>query len=187
MKLIVGLGNPGKRYERTRHNVGFMVVDAIAKKTCTKVNKNKFSAKYGEFHYLGEKIVLLKPQTFMNRSGIAVKKWLAFYRSSFELLDMIVIYDDVALDFGAIRIRDKGSSGGHNGIQSIIDELDTNAIPRLRVGIKGANVKGDLADYVLSYFERDEARHLPDIVEEACQAAFSWVDDGTIVTMNKFN
>jgi PTH1 family peptidyl-tRNA hydrolase len=187
MKVIVGLGNPGKKYEKTRHNLGFMVIDALARRTCTQMGKKKFSSECGEFHYLGEKVVLLKPQTYMNLSGKTVRECSVFYDTSLELQDLLVIYDDVALQLGSIRLRDKGSSGGHNGIQSVIDEIGTATIARLRIGIKGAEIKGDLADYVLARFSKEEQQVLPHVLQQASEACLSWLDHGIERTMNEFN
>jgi len=187
MKVIFGLGNPGKIYEKTRHNLGFLVVDALARKTCTAVAKKKFSSLCGEFHYLGEKIVLLKPLTFMNLSGKAVRECSEFYNTSLALKDLLIIYDDIALTVGSLRMRDKGSSGGHHGIQSVIDEMGTSDIARLRVGIKGERVHGELADYVLAPFTKTEQGMLPQVLEQASAACFSWLEHGIERTMNEFN
>lgn len=148
MKLIVGLGNPGKKYERTRHNVGFLVADALAKVTDD------------------PRIIILKPDAYMNRSGEAVSKAMQFRK--IPLNNLFVISDDADLPFGEVRVREKGSSGGHKGLQSIIDTLGTNAFTRVRVGIgRPDNPNIPLEDWVLSTWTKDEEKNLPDIIEKA--------------------
>ena len=152
MKLIVGLGNPGKKYENTRHNVGFLVLDNVANKLGLTIEQSKFNAKYVEFFHNNEKIVLIKPQTFMNLSGESVIKFVNYYDIDPE--NVLVISDDMNLDIGRMRIRTKGSSGGQKGIQNIIDHFGHNEFPRLRVGI-GKNPKIDTVKYVLGKIDSD--------------------------------
>lgn len=190
MYLLVGLGNPGKRYEDTRHNVGFIVIDVIADMLGIKVNKIKFSSLLGEgacFARGGksEKVILLKPQTFMNASGEAVKAAADYYGIPEEKI--IVIYDDVDLAAGDIRIRPKGSSGTHNGMRNILYHLETERFPRVRVGIGGEMRNRQLYEYVLSRFEKDEAAVMRDAFLRAAKAAIAIVEEGTDFAMNTYN
>ncbi|HEY4538205.1 MAG TPA: aminoacyl-tRNA hydrolase [Erysipelothrix sp.] len=179
MKLIVGLGNPGRKYVKTRHNVGFLVIDEIAKRFNLSVNQSKFKADYTEFNYGGEKIVLVKPQTFMNLSGESVVQFVNFYKIDLE--DMLVITDDLNLPIGKIRIRKNGSSGGQNGINNIIQHLGTKDFPRLRVGI-GKDPRIETVDYVLGKLSGDEA------IEKAADAVEAFIEGNTIENvMNGFN
>lgn len=148
MHLIVGLGNPGREYEKTRHNVGFVAIDYLAEKLGIKMSKLKFKGIYGEGFIGTEKCVLLKPQTFMNLSGQSVREAAEFYKIEPE--NIIVIYDDVTLDAGKVRIRPNGSAGGHNGMKSIIYLLNSDQFPRVRFGV--GKPQYDLADYVLGHF-----------------------------------
>ena len=161
MKLIVGLGNPGKEYEGTRHNCGFMVVDELANKLNTEINQNKFKGLYTKVKYHGEDVILLKPQTYMNLSGESVIAAMNFFKLDKE--DIIVIYDDMDLPFGDIRIREKGSSGGHNGIKSIISHIGEEFI-RIKCGI-GAKEK-DAIEHVLGEFNQTEQKDLDEILEK---------------------
>ena len=169
MKLICGLGNPGLRYRNTRHNAGFMAVDRFAY-----FNKDKG----------GGAFVLLKPGVFMNNSGLAVKK--ALDKIGAAAADLIVVCDDVNLELGAIRIRARGSAGGHRGLQSIIDKLGTEGFNRLRMGI-GAGRAKPLKDYVLSVFRSSEKKLLKETVDRAAEALGVWLYEGTDAAMNKFN
>lgn len=186
MKLIVGLGNPGKKYEKTRHNVGFLVIDELAKRFNTKINKIKFKSVYGETNLFGEKIIFLKPSTYMNNSGEALREIRDFYKLDLE--DIIVIYDDIDIDFAEIRVRKKGSSGSHNGMKSIIYHLQADSFPRIRIGIgKKAHPNQDLADFVLSTFGPDEIIDIEIAVKTAADAVEYMIKNGVDKTMNVYN
>ncbi|HYS44339.1 MAG TPA: aminoacyl-tRNA hydrolase [Geobacteraceae bacterium] len=163
-KLIVGLGNPGSKYLWTRHNAGFMVLDELARRAGIPVTRKTFSGLYGEGSYRGERLLLLKPQTFMNLSGRSVNPALHFHRLSLQ--DLIVIHDDIDLPFGRIKLKEGGGHAGHNGLRSLMQELGGGQFARIRVGV-GRPLHGDAADYVLSPFGRDEQAHLPRILEGA--------------------
>lgn len=157
--ILVGLGNPGKQYQFTRHNTGFLALDFLAEQYGTKIDRARFKALVGEAAVGGKRVLLMQPQTFMNLSGEAVREAAAFYHIPPE--NIIVIYDDVTLDVGRLRVRGKGSDGGHNGIKSMIYQLQSDAFPRVRVGIgKKPHPDFDLADYVLSEFSREEQEKL---------------------------
>ncbi len=180
IKIILGLGNPGRLYQRTRHNVGFMVLSRLAKKMGLKFDKKYCKSRVAE----GEGIVLAKPYTYVNLSGRAAKALLK--RFSLSPQEMLVVCDDVSLPFGKIRIRRKGSDGGHNGLRSIIKELGTEDFPRLRVGI-GKEETGDLVEYVLGEFEKEELEFLDKILDISVQAVECILSEGIEVAMNKFN
>lgn len=183
MKLIVGLGNPGKTYERTRHNVGFRVVDILASRWGLGMTSEKFHAWFGKGDARGESVVLLKPTTFMNRSGQAVLAAGRFYR--LEFADLLVVYDDVALDLGRLRIRKKGSAGGHNGLGDVIERLGTDEVCRLRIGI--GKPMGSQTQYVLSRFEPDEDDRMAPALVRAADAVERWISEGTDAAMNAYN
>lgn len=182
--LIAGLGNPGKRFERTRHNVGFMVVDELAKRLQGDGKLRRFDAEIAERSTSVGRLILLKPQTFMNSSGNAIAPAMRWYKVPRD--HALVIYDDLDLPFGRIRLRPNGSSGGHNGVESIINSLGTEAFPRLRLGI-GRTGKAGTIGYVLSRFSREEERQLKDYVSRAADAALLWHCEGIDVAMNEFN
>lgn len=161
MKLIVGLGNPGSKYEYTRHNIGFLALDEIAEELNIKVNKIKFKGLWGQGKINGETVYLLKPQTYMNNSGESVREMTDYFK--IDPKDMIVIVDDIDIDFGAVRIRKKGSAGTHNGLKSIIYLLGRDDFPRIKIGVGKKHPKQDLADFVLSGFSSEEGA-----VMEAC-------------------
>jgi len=183
MFLIVGLGNPGSQYEDTRHNIGFKVVDNIAKEYNIEVNRQKFKGIYGEGFINGEKVILLKPTTYMNLSGESIREVVDFYKLSNE--DVLVIYDDISLDVGRLRIRDKGSAGGHNGIKSIIAHLGTDVFSRIKVGVGQPNV--DLVNYVLGKFTKEEMEVLSESIEASTKATKEIISDDIKTAMNKFN
>lgn len=184
MKVIIGLGNPGRDYEKTRHNVGFMVIDEIANKLGISGGKEKFDAVLLEDFVGQEKVVLVKPLTFMNDSGRAVRRIIDFY--SLNPTDIIVIYDDVDIDLGKLRIRKNGSAGTHNGMKSIIYELKSDNFPRVRLGINKEK-RGDLKRFVLKKFSKEEVPLLIDVVKRAADAAISMVEDDIDKVMNQFN
>lgn len=184
MYLIVGLGNPGKKYELTRHNIGFEVIDLLSKTLDIPVNKTKFKALIGEGRIGAEKVVLAKPQTFMNLSGEAVMAMMSFYGIDPEHL--IVIYDDIDTVPGKIRIRKKGSAGTHNGMRNIIYLLKEDAFPRVRIGI-GKQKHGDLADYVLSRFSKEEIPMMGEVIEKAKDSVLMMIEKNVDEAMNTFN
>lgn len=184
MYLIVGLGNPGKKYELTRHNIGFEAIDRLANELGIQVSKTKFKALIGEGHYNGEKVVLAKPQTFMNLSGEAVMAMMAFYNVKPE--ELIVVYDDIDTDPGKLRIRKKGSAGTHNGMRNIIYLLKSEEFPRVRIGI-GKPMHGDLADYVLNRFSKEEMTVMGPVLDNACKSIQSIMTEGADIAMNKYN
>lgn len=184
MKIIVGLGNPGKEYEKTKHNIGFMVLDRLAENLGIRVRKIKFKGLYGEGFLGGEKIILLKPMTYMNLSGQSVREIVDFYKIDPE--DLTVIYDDLDLPMGTLRIRAKGSAGTHNGMKSVVYQIQTDEFPRIRVGIGGER-KGDTVDYVISGFRGEDANIMREAVLKAADAAECLVRDGVSEAMNRFN
>lgn len=186
MKLIVGLGNPGKEYASTRHNIGFMVIDQLSQELNIKVDKIKFKSVIGEGFINTEKVVLAKPQTFMNLSGQAVLDMVQWYKLSPE--DILVIYDDLDIPGGKLRLRMKGSAGGHNGMKSIIYLVQSEDIPRLRVGIgRPQNQKMQTADYVLGRFSNEETVTMAEAVEKASKAVITIIDNGVEKAMNEVN
>ena len=184
--LIVGLGNPGKQYERTRHNCGFRAIDILADKLNCKVDKGKFQGLYGQTNYAGNKLFLLKPQTFMNLSGRSVLQLSAYY--SIPPQRIIVLFDDISLDVGRLRTRADGSAGGHNGIKSIIAELGSQDFPRVKIGVGSKpHENADLADWVLSSFSSNEEKSLAGALERAADAALCIIDHGVSETANRYN
>lgn len=185
MKLIVGLGNPGKKYQETRHNVGFMFVDKIANDLGIKFTLNKqLKSEIAEANVKGEKVILIKPQTFMNLSGEAVRSVQNYYK--IELEDILVIYDDLDLPTGKIRIRKSGSSGGHKGMQNIIELIKTQEVKRVRIGID-SEYKKDTIDYVLGKFSIDERIQIDQSISIASSMLNSFIVDSFDDFMNKFN
>ena len=185
MYLIVGLGNPGKQYDMTRHNIGFHTIDYIADKYGAKLTKLKFKAVYGEATISGEKVYLVKPQTYMNLSGESVREAADFYKVDPE--HIIVIYDDISLDVGQLRIRKKGSAGGHNGIKNIIAHLGTQEFPRIKVGVGDKPPRMDLADYVLSRFSKEDREKMEQAFKDAAEAVEVMIAEGPDAAMNQFN
>ena len=184
MRLIVGLGNPGVRYRWTRHNLGFRVLDRLSRQNRIPIDRKRFKSLVGEGLIGKEKVVLVKPQTYINRSGIAVKALVEGYKASPE--DLIVCCDDVNLELGRIRIRRKGRSGGHKGLGSIIDSLQTGDFPRLRIGIARGRKEG-LTDYVLAGFKRGERAMIDAALNCASLAAELILKEGIAVAMNRYN
>ena len=183
--LIVGLGNPGKNYEFTRHNAGFLTLDHIASELDTEINNLNNNALVADVVINNHRCLLVKPQTFMNNSGTAVRDIAKFYKIPPEKI--VVIFDDISLPCGKLRIRRKGTDGGHNGIKSIIQQLGTQNFMRVRVGV-GAKPKGwDLADYVLGRFDRDDRQLVEDAQDRACEAVEMILSDSVDAAMNKFN
>ena len=186
MYIIAGLGNPGKKYEETRHNMGFMAVDFLAEKYDIKVNKIRFRALTGEGRIAGQKVLLLKPQTYMNLSGESVRSLLDYYKVD-EEQELLVIYDDISLGVGQIRIRAKGSAGGHNGIKNIIAHLGGQVFPRIKVGVGEKPPKWDLADYVLGHFSKEEQEQMEEGYEHAVCAVKEIVTGNIEAAMNEYN
>lgn len=184
MYIIVGLGNPGKKYENTRHNMGFIAVDLLAEKYGIKVDKIKFKALVGEGRIAGRKVLLVKPQTYMNLSGQSVMEVMNFYKEDIE--NLIVIYDDIDIPTGIIRLRKKGSAGTHNGMRNIVYLLQEDGFPRIRVGI-GSESKVDLIHYVTSGVTKKEKDLLEDALTRAADAAACIVEKGIEKAMNEYN
>ena len=185
MYLIVGLGNPGREYDKTRHNAGFDTLDVLADMLNTSVEEKKFKGLYGRGLIGGEKVILLKPQTFMNLSGESVREAADFYKIDPE--HIIVIYDDISLGPGQLRIRRKGSAGGHNGIKNIIAHLGIQEFPRIKVGVGAKPPRMDLADYVLGRFSAEDRRVMEEAFKTAAKAAQVMITDGAEAAMNQFN
>ena len=185
LTVIAGLGNPGNKYENTRHNVGFSTIDLLSSKHGIKVNKLKHKALTGEGTIAGERVLLVKPQTFMNLSGESIRDIAEWYKLPMD--NIIIIYDDVDLPVGTVRIRPKGSSGTHNGMKSVIYQLQSDEFPRIRVGVGKAPEGWNLADYVLSRFGADEAGAIRESIERAADAAAAIVASGVSAAMNQYN
>ncbi|MEW9672680.1 aminoacyl-tRNA hydrolase [Ammoniphilus sp. 3BR4] len=185
MRLIVGLGNPGKQYEKTRHNAGFMAIDQLAESLGIEVNQIKFKGMIGEGHAEGQKVILLKPLTYMNLSGESIIQVIQFYKLNIE--EMVVIYDDLDTPVGQIRLRMKGSAGGHNGIKSIIQQVGTEEFCRIRVGIGRPPAGRKVVDYVLEPFYKAEEEEIQAAVNKASEAAKSWLRESFVQVMNRYN
>ena len=184
--LIVFLGNPGPRYEMTRHNAGFMAADAMAKEKNVNINKARFKALTASCDIGGESVLLMKPQTFMNLSGDAVSQAAKFYKIPPERV--IVVSDEISLPIGKLRIRTKGSAGGHNGLKDIIAKLGTDAFPRIRIGVGAPpHPDYDMADWVLSSFKNQDAEDMLAAAARAAQAAQCYITQGAERAMNRFN
>ncbi len=184
MYIIVGLGNPGKQYENTKHNVGFLTIDILAEKLGIRVSKIKHKALIGEGFIGTEKVILAKPQTYMNLSGESVREILSFYKTDTE--NLIVIYDDIDLPMGSLRIRKKGSAGTHNGMRSVIYQISSEDFPRVRVGIGGEH-KGSLADYVISGFRGDDKKTMEEAIVRAADSVVCAVEKGIDIAMGEYN
>lgn len=180
MKMIVGLGNPGKQYERTRHNSGFMAIDKVAEKLNLNIDKKEFAALTAK----NNQVILVKPQTYMNNSGEAVSQIMKYYHV--DINDLLIIYDDLDLKYGQLRLRLKGSSGGHNGIKSIINYIHSENFKRIRIGIE-KNPLIETADYVLGKVEKDKQQLFDDSIEKASQAAIEFITDEFEKIMNMYN
>ncbi len=184
MKIVVGLGNPGSQYAQTRHNIGWMVLDRLADRAgWAGRGRQRDASSVVQGRYRGLDIVLVKPLTYMNDSGVAVRKVLARERA--PLGELLVVADDFALPFGKLRFREAGSHGGHNGLRSIIDDLNTEKFSRLRIGI--GDPSGRARDHVLSTFEPDERQRLDELIDAAADAVEAWARDGTNKAANRFN
>lgn len=184
--LIAGLGNPGKDYARSRHNCGFRAIDLLAEKLSCKIDKAKFQGLYGQAAYEGKKLLLLKPQTYMNLSGRSVLQLSAYFHIPPQRI--IILFDDISLEPGRLRVRPDGSAGGHNGIKSIISELGSDGFPRVKIGVGSKpHPDADLADWVLSGFTAKEEADLKPALERAGEAALCIISQGTAQAANRFN
>jgi PTH1 family peptidyl-tRNA hydrolase len=184
MQMIVGLGNPGRKYAETRHNVGFKVIDLLGGVLGIEANKKGFGGKLGKGEYAGKQVVLLKPQQYMNLSGMPVVEAVGFYK--LDLNDVLVVLDDMWLEPGQIRLRAKGAAGGHNGLADVIEKLGTENVSRLRVGIGQAPADGAV-DYVLGEPDKKDAELVNQGVQRAKEAAICWLEEGIEAAMTKFN
>lgn len=188
MKLICGLGNPGREYERNRHNIGFMVVEALLGRARAELNQEKFQAKVGQGSLGSERILFLEPQTYMNLSGRSLAEAARFYKVAVE--DILVIHDELDLPFGRLQLKAGGGTGGHNGLKSSVQSLGADSFIRLRFGIskpEGPNAKERVAGYVLSNFDDGERRQLEEFIGRAADMAETWAREGLATAMNRFN
>ena len=183
--LIAGLGNPGSKYEKTRHNIGFLTVDLLAEQKGGKLNKVKFKAAYQIMTFAGARCLVMKPQTYMNLSGEAVREAAQFYKIPPE--QVLVIYDDVSLPVGKLRVRPSGSAGGHNGIKNIIAHLGTQDFPRIKIGTGAPGENGDMIDWVIGVPSQGEKKVLLEAFQRAIEAAACVVEHGCQKAMNEFN
>ncbi|MCW9134253.1 aminoacyl-tRNA hydrolase [Bacillus paramycoides] len=185
MKLIVGLGNPGREYELTRHNIGFMAIDELAKRWNISLNEQKFKGLFGAGFVNGEKVILLKPLTYMNLSGESIRPLMDYYKIDVE--DFIVMYDDLDIPVGKLRLRMKGSAGGHNGVKSTISHLGTQEFQRIRMGIDRPKNGMKVVDYVLGRFTSEETSGVNQSIEKAADACEEWLNKPFLQIMNTFN
>lgn len=185
MKCIVGLGNPGKKYAKTRHNIGFMIIEELANRHGWKLTKKKFNSKFAVEMLGDEKVLLLAPQTYMNLSGEALGPLMSYYGIDIE--DIVIIYDDLDLPTGKIRLRQKGGHGGHNGIRSVIDHVGTKEFKRIRVGIGRPTNQAPIIDYVLGTFDKEEKEDAISSIKKATDACETWINKPFNEVMNEFN
>jgi len=185
IKMVVGLGNPGEEYAQTRHNIGFRVINLLAEKLQISVKKRKFNCRIGEGEFSDKKLILVKPWLFMNRSGLSVAAAVNFYKLTVQS-DLLVVTDDMAFEPGRIRIRAKGSAGGHKGLADIIEKLGTDEFCRLRIGI-GRSSQGEAVDFVLDEPTEEEKSLIDKAIEKAQEAVVRWLEQNVEDAMNKFN
>lgn len=185
MFVIAGLGNPGLKYAGTRHNVGFGALDELADQYRISIDTKKHKGLIGKGVIEGQKVILVKPQTYMNLSGECIREVLEYYKVSPE--ELLVIYDDINFDVGRLRIREKGSAGGHNGMKNIIAQIGTDVFPRVRIGVGDKPPRMDLADYVLGHFPKEELETVREGLKQAAQAAAMIVNGEMAAAMNQFN
>lgn len=184
LKLIVGLGNPGKKFLNTRHNVGFMAIDELSKELSISLDQKKFNGIYGKGVVNGETVYLLKPQTYMNLSGESVRPLMEYF--NIDVDDLLVIYDDLDLPTGKVRLRQKGSAGGHNGMKSIIAHVHTQEFKRVRIGIDRSG-RQSVIDYVLKPFSKEEQTPIQEAIERTTKACEAWTTESFSEVMNKYN
>ena len=185
MYLIVGLGNPEEEYARTRHNMGFDVINKLSENLNIKVNKNKFNSLYGIGMVGSEKVILLKPQTYMNLSGEAVRDFKNFYKVSPE--NIIIVYDDLDIEPGMMKIRKKGGPGTHNGMKSVVHKIQTEEFPRIRVGIGNPQYKNDLLNFILTKISDEDYKVLEEAIKNAAKSIEEILKNGIDIAMNKYN
>lgn len=185
MKLIVGLGNPGRQYEETRHNVGFKVIDELSTRLQIPLDKAKFNGVFGQGSIMGEKVLILKPLTYMNLSGESVRPVMDYFDIDAE--DILVIYDELDLPVGKIRLREKGSAGGHNGMKSIIHHLGTQEFKRIRIGVDRPTNGMKISDYVLGRFIEEEVQEIKEAIQKSADAAEKWLTTPFLQVMNDYN
>lgn len=185
MKMIIGLGNPGKQYAETRHNVGFQAIDVLAEQLNAPAAQMKFNGMITTVHVSGEKIMLVKPLTYMNLSGECVRPLMDYYEVNDD--EIVVIYDDLDLVPGKLRLRSKGGAGGHNGMKSLIAHLGTDAFNRIRIGVGRPDVPMNIADYVLGTFSKEERPLIQEAVEKSASASRSWLTRPFLEVMNEYN
>lgn len=184
MFIIAGLGNPGKKYENTRHNMGFLTIDRLAEKYNIRTDKIKFKSLVGEGCIAGQKVVLIKPQTYMNLSGEAIREVMAFYKLEPE--NLIVIYDDLDIPTGSLRIRKSGSAGTHNGMKSVVYQLQSDQFPRIRIGI-GSDRRGDIIDFVVGNVSSEEKAVLEETIDQSVKAIECIIAEDIDMAMNRYN
>lgn len=185
MKLIIGLGNPGKQYEQTRHNIGFMVIDELSDRLGISINQEKCKGLFGSGMVHGEKVYLLKPMTYMNLSGECIRGFMDYFKIPLE--DVVIIYDDLDLTVGKLRLRQKGSAGGHNGIKSTIAHLGTQEFNRIRIGVDRPSQGRTVIDHVLGNFSKEEKPFAEKGIEIASEACEKWLSYPFLEVMNMFN
>ena len=185
MKMIIGLGNPGKQYETTRHNVGFKAIDLLAEQLSAPAPQTKFNGLFSTVHVGTEKVMLVKPLTFMNLSGECVRPLMDYYDVSDE--DIVVIYDDLDLTPGKLRLRAKGGAGGHNGMKSLIAHIGTDEFNRIRIGVGRPDGRMGVADYVLSSFSKEEQPLIDEAIERSASACKAWLNAPFLEVMNEYN
>ena len=183
--LVAGLGNPGQKYENTRHNAGFMIVDALADRFKIPVDKNKFDTLFGRGRIQEANVILAKPQQYMNRSGPPLRRLADYFR--IQRKAMVVVHDDIDLAFERLKIKEKGGDGGHKGIRSVIDAFGDNQFARVRVGVGRPQFDGDVVNHVLNQFNHDERASLDELIQRACQAIETILCKGTKEGMNRYN
>jgi len=183
--MIAGLGNPGKKYSQTRHNVGFMVVDELAKRNSLQFKTSRFDSEYTSYSIRPDKLFLVKPQSYMNRSGFPVQKLAAYFK--IQLSNLIVVHDDIDLPFGHLRISKDRGHGGHNGIKSIIDAFGAKNFTRIRVGIANPTLKNSVTGHVLGGFSKEEIKHIDPLISKAADASISVIEQGALAAMNSYN
>jgi len=184
-KIIAGLGNPGKNYARTRHNIGFLVVEALASKSCLTIDKSRFDSEYVKARIKGKDVFLVKPLTYMNKSGFPIQKFASYYKVGME--DIIIVHDDIDLSFGKIKIVKSRGHGGHNGVRSIIDAFGKKNCVRIRVGVGHPGSVEDVTGHVLGHFSPDEIKILDHCIDTASEACLYILQNGVTSAMNLFN